>query len=52
MTSAIRDEMRRHAAIEPVTGHLKKEYGMDRNYLGQTQADSGLPGSALAVDSQ
>ncbi len=47
MTSAIRREIRRHAAIKPVTGRLKKEHRMDRNYLGQTQADSGLPGSAL-----
>ncbi len=48
MTSAIRREMRRHAAIEPVIGHLKKEHRMDRNYLGQTEADSGSPGSAVS----
>ena len=33
MTAAIRREMRRRAAIEPVIGHLKAEHRMNRNYL-------------------
>lgn len=33
VTAAIRREMRRRAAIEPVIGHLKAEHRMNRNYL-------------------
>jgi transposase, IS5 family len=33
VTAAIRREMRRRAAIEPVIGHVKAEHRMDRNYL-------------------
>jgi IS5 family transposase len=33
VTTAIRREMRRRAAIEPVIGHLKSDHRMDRNYL-------------------
>lgn len=33
VTAAIRKEMRRRAAIEPVIGHLKGDHRMDRNYL-------------------
>ena len=33
VTKTIRREMRRHAAVEPVIGHLKAEHRMDRNYL-------------------
>jgi hypothetical protein len=32
-TKAIRREMRRRAAVEPVIGHIKAEHRMDRNYL-------------------
>ena len=32
-TAAIKREMKRRAAIEPVIGHLKAEHRMDRNYL-------------------
>ena len=33
VTAAIRREMKRRAAVEPVIGHLKAEHRMDRNYL-------------------
>ena len=33
VTKAIRREMRRRAAVEPVIGHLKAEHRMDRNHL-------------------
>jgi len=33
VTAAIRREMRRRAAVEPVIGHVKAEHRMDRNYL-------------------
>ncbi len=33
VTAAIRREMRRRAAVEPVIGHIKAEHRMDRNYL-------------------
>lgn len=32
-TMALRREMKRRAAIEPVIGHIKAEHRMDRNYL-------------------
>ena len=32
-TAAIRREMKRRAAVEPVIGHVKAEHRMDRNYL-------------------
>jgi IS5 family transposase len=40
MTPAIRREMRRRAAIEPVIGHTKNEHRMDRNYLAHSQGDA------------
>jgi hypothetical protein len=33
VTAAIRREMKRRAAVEPVIGHAKAEHRMDRNYL-------------------
>ena len=33
VTKAIRREMRRRAAVEPVIGHLKAEHRMQRNFL-------------------
>jgi IS5 family transposase len=33
VTRAIRREMHRRAAVEPVIGHLKSDHRMDRNYL-------------------
>jgi transposase, IS5 family len=32
-TAAIKREMKRRAAVEPVIGHLKADHRMDRNYL-------------------
>jgi len=39
VTAAIRREMRRRAAVEPVIGYLKAEYRMDRNYLKGYEGD-------------
>jgi IS5 family transposase len=33
VTKAIRREMRRRAAVEPMIGHLKDDHRMRRNYL-------------------
>ena len=41
VTKAIRREMRRRAAIEPVIGHLKEDHRMGRNYL------TGRPGDRI-----
>jgi len=38
-TTAIKREMKRRAAIEPVIGHLKAEHRMGRNYLKGTDGD-------------
>jgi IS5 family transposase len=40
MTPAIKREMRRRAAIEPVIGHIKNGHRMDRNYLTGPQGDA------------
>jgi transposase, IS5 family len=40
MTPAIKREMRRRAAIEPVISHLKNEHRMRRNYLAHAQGDA------------
>jgi len=40
MTPAIRREMRRRAAVEPVIGHIKNEHRMDRNYLAHSSGDA------------
>jgi len=40
MTPAIKREMRRRAAIEPVIGHIKNEHRMGRNYLAYSQGDA------------
>jgi transposase, IS5 family len=39
VTAAIRREMRRRAAVEPVIGHIKAEHRMDRNYLKGRDGD-------------
>jgi IS5 family transposase len=39
VTAAIRREMRRGAAVEPVIGHAKAEHRMDRNYLKGRDGD-------------
>ncbi len=40
MTPAIKREMKRRAAIEPVIGHIKNEHCMGRNYLAHSQGDA------------
>jgi transposase, IS5 family len=40
MTPAIKREMRRRAAVEPVIGHIKNEHRMDRNYLAHSSGDA------------
>lgn len=40
VTPAIKREMRRRSALEPVIGHLKGEHRMARTYLGGTQGDA------------
>ena len=39
VTAAIRREMKRRAAVEPVIGHLKAEHRMDRNHLKGREGD-------------
>jgi len=39
VTKAIRREMKRRAAVEPVIGHLKAEHRMDRNHLKGRDGD-------------
>jgi hypothetical protein len=39
VTAAIRREMKRRAAVEPVIGHVKAEHRMDRNYLKGRDGD-------------
>ena len=38
-TEAIRRELRRRSAIEPVIGHMKNDGLLDRNYLKGTDGD-------------
>jgi IS5 family transposase len=40
VTPAIKREMKRRAAIEPVIGHIKNEHRMDRNYLAHSKGDA------------
>jgi len=40
MTKAIKREMRRRAAVEPVIGHAKSDHRMDRNYLVGSKGDA------------
>jgi IS5 family transposase len=40
VTPAVKREMKRRAAIEPVIGHLKEEHRMDRNYLAGRRGDA------------
>ena len=39
VTPAIKREMKRRAAVEPVIGHLKEDHRMDRNYLAHRHGD-------------
>jgi len=42
MTPAIKREMRRRSAVEPVIGHIKNGHRMDRNYLAGPQGNAIL----------
>jgi IS5 family transposase len=39
LTPAIKREMRRRSAVEPVIGHLKDEHRLGRNYLAHRNGD-------------
>ena len=39
LTSPIRREMRRRAAVEPVIGHMKAKHRMGRNHLNGRDGD-------------
>jgi IS5 family transposase len=39
VTPAIKREMKRRSAVEPVIGHLKEEHRLDRNYLAHRHGD-------------
>ena len=40
VTRAIKRELKRRAAVEPVIGHLKSDHRMDRNYLIGSHGDA------------
>ena len=40
MTPAIKREMKRRAAVEPVIGHTKEEHRLGRNYLAGRHGDA------------
>lgn len=40
VTAAIKRQMRRRSAIEPVIDHIKSEHSMNRNYLTHRQGDA------------
>lgn len=40
VTPAIKRDLRRRAAVEPVIGHLKSDHGMGRNHLAGTIGDA------------
>ncbi len=43
VTPAIKRQMRRRSAVEPVIGHIKNEHRMGRNYLAHTKAMRSTP---------
>ncbi len=43
VTPAIKRQMKRRAAVEPVIGHLKSGHRMGRNYLAHSQGDAINP---------
>jgi IS5 family transposase len=45
--ASIRREMRRHAAVEPVIGHMKAEHRMGRNHLKGRDMTALTPCSPL-----
>ncbi len=40
VTQAIKRDLRRRSAVEPVIGHLKADQRMDRNYLAHQSGDA------------
>lgn len=48
VTKAIRHEMKRRAAVEPVIGHMKAEHRMGRNYLKGRDGDRANAALAAA----
>ena len=40
VTDAIKRDLRRRSAIEPVIGHAKSDHRMDRNYLKGSEGDA------------
>jgi IS5 family transposase len=40
VSDAIRRELRRRAAVEPVIGHLKEDHRMGRNFLAHAGGDA------------
>ena len=48
VTPAIKRQMKRRAAVEPVIGHLKNGHRMNKNYLAHTQGDAINPILAAA----
>jgi IS5 family transposase len=48
VTPAIKRQMKRRAAVEPVIGHLKSGHRMNRNYLAHSQGDAINPILAAA----
>ena len=40
VTEAIKRELRRRSAVEPVIGHLKSDHRMGRNFLAHAQGDA------------
>jgi IS5 family transposase len=40
LTQAIKRDLRRRSAVEPVIGHAKSDHRMDRNYLKGSQGDA------------
>jgi transposase, IS5 family len=49
MTPAIKREMRRRSAIEPMVGHIQNEHRMGRDYLAREQRDA-ITAILAAVD--
>ena len=48
VTPAIKRQMKRRSAVEPVIGHMKNDHRMDRNRLAHTQGDAINPILAAA----
>ena len=48
VTAAIRRQMKRRAAVEPVIGHVKIDHRMDRNYLKGREGERANPILAAA----